>query len=64
MQLQGFKTVLLVVLGHGSFSLVVLGREDFSLPPACRVRAVGEVLVMKLRRLGRAAQAERYRTCL
>ena len=64
MQLQGFKTVLLVVLGHGSFSLVVLGREDFSLPPACRVRAVGEVLVMKLRRLGRAAQAERYRACL
>ena len=46
------------------FSLVVLGREDFSLPPACRVRAVGEVLVMKLRRLGRTAQAERYRTCL
>ncbi|ALE10200.1 Hypothetical protein RY67_2205 [Bifidobacterium longum subsp. infantis] len=42
----------------------MLGREDFSLPPACRVRVVGEVLVMKLRRLGRATQAERYRACL
>ena len=63
-QLQGFKTVLFAVLGHGYFSLVMLGREDFSLPPACRVRVVGEVLVMKLRRLGRATQAERYRACL
>ena len=64
MQLQGLKTVLLVVLGHGSFSLVVLGREDFSLPPACRVRAVGKVLVMKLRRSRCMSQAERYRGCL
>ena len=61
-QLQGFKTVLLLFSAM-VFSLVVLGREIFlatRLPCSGGWRGVG----YEVTTLGRAAQAERYRTCL
>ena len=64
MQLQGFKTVILLFPAM-VFSLgCARSVRIFLCHPPAVFRAVGEVLVMKLLTLGRTAQAERYRTCL